>query len=126
MDGDFAGSLAVDRIVLAQFDSAPGQTPSLGHLLRAVMRPAIDLAPDVTPGRHAMCRRVVRVERDRLVEQAQRLVDGLPGPKVQVRHCTKIVVRSEEHTSELQLLMRISSDVFCLKQKKAIQITIPK
>src|SRR3546814_1372676 len=26
-------------------------------------------------------------------------------------------VRSEEHTSELQSLMRISTDVFCLKQK---------
>src|SRR3546814_7392033 len=28
-------------------------------------------------------------------------------------------LRSEEHTSELQSLMRISSAVFCLKQKKA-------
>src|SRR3546814_3262723 len=28
--------------------------------------------------------------------------------------------RSEEHTSELQSLMRISSDVFCLKKKKRI------
>src|SRR3546814_3439211 len=27
-------------------------------------------------------------------------------------------LRSEEHTSELQSLMRISSDVFCLKKKK--------
>src|SRR3546814_4963101 len=27
-------------------------------------------------------------------------------------------VRSEEHTSELQSLMRISYDVFCLKKKK--------
>src|SRR3546814_8353107 len=27
-------------------------------------------------------------------------------------------IRSEEHTSELQLLMRISSAVFCLKNKK--------
>src|SRR3546814_9154946 len=27
--------------------------------------------------------------------------------------------RSEEHTSELQSLMRISYDVFCLKKKKA-------
>src|SRR3546814_2356466 len=27
-------------------------------------------------------------------------------------------VRSEEHTSELQSLMRISYDVFCLKDKK--------
>src|SRR3546814_9177846 len=29
--------------------------------------------------------------------------------------------RSEEHTSELQSLMRISYAVFCLKQKKKIQ-----
>src|SRR3546814_10480469 len=28
--------------------------------------------------------------------------------------------RSEEHTSELQSLMRISYDVFCLKKKKSI------
>src|SRR3546814_6168649 len=28
------------------------------------------------------------------------------------------VMRSEEHTSELQSLMRISSAVFCLKKKK--------
>src|SRR3546814_8694226 len=31
--------------------------------------------------------------------------------------------RSEEHTSELQSLMRISYDVFCLKKKKANQNT---
>src|SRR3546814_4537632 len=30
----------------------------------------------------------------------------------------KMVVRSEEHTSELQSLMRISYAVFCLKKKK--------
>src|SRR3546814_2355791 len=30
--------------------------------------------------------------------------------------------RSEEHTSELQSLMRISYAVFCLKKKKPIQI----
>src|SRR3546814_3306888 len=30
------------------------------------------------------------------------------------------VVRSEEHTSELQSLMRISYAVFCLKKKKQI------
>src|SRR3546814_3784356 len=33
-------------------------------------------------------------------------------------------VRSEEHTSELQSLMRISYAVFCLKKKKNIQLTI--
>src|SRR3546814_3337562 len=33
----------------------------------------------------------------------------------------EIFVRSEEHTSELQSLMRISYAVFCLKQKKTQQ-----
>src|SRR3546814_9420011 len=33
-------------------------------------------------------------------------------------------VRSEEHTSELQSLMRISYAVFCLKQKKSITTQI--
>src|SRR3546814_6766653 len=32
-------------------------------------------------------------------------------------------LRSEEHTSELQSLMRISYAVFCLKKKKKTQIT---
>src|SRR3546814_9135527 len=32
------------------------------------------------------------------------------------------VVRSEEHTSELQSLMRISYAVFCLKQKKVLTL----
>src|SRR3546814_5637100 len=37
------------------------------------------------------------------------------------------VRRSEEHTSELQSLMRISYDVFCLKKKKIYkQNTKPK
>src|SRR3546814_8167134 len=31
---------------------------------------------------------------------------------------TSLVIRSEEHTSELQSLMRISYAVFCLKKKK--------
>src|SRR3546814_8471491 len=36
------------------------------------------------------------------------------GAAEQVKHC----YRSEEHTSELQSLMRISYAVFCLKKKK--------
>src|SRR3546814_7867329 len=31
----------------------------------------------------------------------------------------RLILRSEEHTSELQSLMRISYAVFCLKQKKS-------
>src|SRR3546814_3104753 len=34
------------------------------------------------------------------------------------RHMDEIAGRSEEHTSELQSLMRISYAVFCLKKKK--------
>src|SRR3546814_4177531 len=35
----------------------------------------------------------------------------------------KSAIRSEEHTSELQSLMRISSAVFCLKKKKTSTLT---
>src|SRR3546814_4570992 len=34
------------------------------------------------------------------------------------KHYKRCILRSEEHTSELQSLMRISYDVFCLKKKK--------
>src|SRR3546814_10179928 len=39
---------------------------------------------------------------------------------------TERIVRSEEHTSELQSLMRISYDVFCLKKKTAKKLPDPK
>src|SRR3546814_1336113 len=53
-------------------------------------------------------------------------VPGPPGPVgmapwVSMRvdhHAVAVNVRSEEHTSELQSLMRISYAVFCLKKKK--------
>src|SRR3546814_8676878 len=39
-------------------------------------------------------------------------------------HAATVCPRSEEHTSELQSLMRISYAVFCLKTKKKIYIII--
>src|SRR3546814_9011140 len=39
---------------------------------------------------------------------------------------TRLLLRSEEHTSELQSLMRISYAVFCLKKKKKQQSKIDK
>src|SRR3546814_2108764 len=46
------------------------------------------------------------------------------GPGVElVANLAVLLLRSEEHTSELQSLMRISYAVFCLKKKKQ---TIPK
>src|SRR3546814_9401327 len=38
--------------------------------------------------------------------------------RVHVRKHKRLCARSEEHTSELQSLMRISYPFFCLKQKK--------
>src|SRR3546814_3603699 len=43
--------------------------------------------------------------------EVQRLVGGFDG-------ALRELLRSEEHTSELQSLMRISYAVFCLKKKK--------
>src|SRR3546814_6480383 len=46
-------------------------------------------------------------------------VQPIPGPKTH-----NVIIRgdrSEEHTSELQSLMRISYAVFCLKKKKETQ-----
>src|SRR3546814_1175960 len=42
---------------------------------------------------------------------------GIPRAKARSRSPTSASVRSEEHTSELQSLMRISYAVFCLKKK---------
>src|SRR3546814_8183407 len=51
------------------------------------------------------------VGRDRLCDRRERRHgDAVEGPHRQAR-------RSEEHTSELQSLMRISYAVFCLKKK---------
>src|SRR3546814_10726606 len=41
-----------------------------------------------------------------------------PAPGDEEHHQPQRHVRSEEHTSELQSLMRISYAVFCLKKKK--------
>src|SRR3546814_4958935 len=40
-----------------------------------------------------------------------------------LEHHADLAARSEEHTSELQSLMRISYAVFCLKKKKTSQLS---
>src|SRR3546814_9292405 len=77
---------------------------------RAITRPS---SRHALPGRHANIRLVERRSLDhhaqppRIPRQAQAAMPVLP-----------LVARSEEHTSELQSLMRISYAVFCLKTKK--------
>src|SRR3546814_3754140 len=55
----------------------------------------------------------IQLARDDLVEAVR---EALCGSGLSGEHL-KIEVRSEEHTSELQSLMRISYAVFCLKKK---------
>src|SRR3546814_5600574 len=76
-------------------------------------------------GRGRVADRHHQVHRRRI--RGGELVPGLaaqPGGGDAVgRQLTERVRRSEEHTSELQSLMRISYAVFCLKKKKKIEDT---
>src|SRR3546814_4086916 len=63
------------------------------------------------------------VEADRLGVADVQVAVGLgrkPRDDHRLTTARQIVGRSEEHTSELQSLMRISYAVFCLKKKKTI------
>src|SRR3546814_8753235 len=55
---------------------------------------------------------IAAVER---IEHAR--AEGRPDADLYVAAASRIMDRSEEHTSELQSLMRISYAVFCLKNK---------
>src|SRR3546814_9853241 len=59
---------------------------------------------------------------ERITDATARLeafpASGTPRPDIHPAARSIAVARSEEHTSELQSLMRISYAVFCLKKKK--------
>src|SRR3546814_10900734 len=75
--------------------------------IRRVARPAQRLAGDIgfAPGRTTELLQALRIRKARQCDLAER------------RRLAIGVARSEEHTSELQSLMRISYAVFCLKKK---------
>src|SRR3546814_5734981 len=62
--------------------------------------------------RHQRCAEPARADRGQLLgdDEAVEIVEALAVPAI-------LLGRSEEHTSELQSLMRISYAVFCLKKK---------
>src|SRR3546814_7539745 len=76
-----------------------------GHAEDVVRRPVEPLAADD---------RIAAAARDIIDDVAGVAVRLAPEPGLQHLH-----MRSEEHTSELQSLMRISYAVFCLKKKKS-------
>src|SRR3546814_2421706 len=86
-------------------------THRLGTLLREhqVVSPVADVV-GVAGDLHGDIRLVLQRRSD-VIEYLARVVG---------QHCG---VRSEEHTSELQSLMRISYAVFCLKKKKSSEGT---
>src|SRR3546814_6916638 len=72
-------------------------------------------------------RNVVRksVARDGLIEPLEIYLRKLlyVQPDARISQIEMAIIRSEEHTSELQSLMRISYAVFCLKKKNIQHIT---
>src|SRR3546814_4744319 len=66
---------------------------------------------------HSHCRQADPADVAALIDARER--DMEPAPMADMAE----LLRSEEHTSELQSLMRISYAVFCLKKKKSKQQT---
>src|SRR3546814_5766943 len=64
---------------------------------------------------------ISQAEADRIIHQVK---EGVERPKPSVTFSIGEEVRSEEHTSELQSLMRISYAVFCLKKKNQTKNTL--
>src|SRR3546814_9695603 len=58
--------------------------------------------------------------------RADTKLKSLPFIMITAESKTENVIRSEEHTSELQSIMRISYAVFCLKKKKTEKHHTPK
>src|SRR3546814_9476075 len=85
-------------------------------------RPCLELVELAGDGGHALDR--ARRDRDGLLLRLRRSRLAAIEPLTEPAFCTVKVIagigpldRSEEHTSELQSLMRISYAVFCLKKK---------
>src|SRR3546814_8727760 len=75
--------------------------------------------------RHPLGRGEAGGQRRHALRGLQRIAGRDEPPQfVEVERVDGVQARSEEHTSELQSLMRISYAVFCLKKKKTkLQIT---
>src|SRR3546814_9583549 len=102
-------------------------------MIRRVRRPGMN---DVGGFSIAACRRRAPGTHVRLVEVRRLHVSHVPGEGATgvvwqlrerlLRWSPRAASRSEEHTSELQSLMRISYAVFCLKKKKQHNIMCPE
>src|SRR3546814_2000233 len=94
----------LERFAVGEPEPSLGDAPDEPHGGRQQDRP-----PDEDPGRDD----TDRVEQETVPERPDLPARMTGDPRTPPR-----VPRSEEHTSELQSLMRISYAVFCLHQKK--------
>src|SRR3546814_1844692 len=101
--------LAHDRVIFAERQLLGlGARVLLGHIEEAGVSRADEL--DLDGGRLGHCPRPSNTE----MPKTKKAVS----PPLAMRGLCPMPPRSEEHTSELQSLMRISYAVFCLKKKK--------
>src|SRR3546814_7858058 len=104
-----------DYDLLAKY--GPGHAPTLGSVIKALSAdPVVDPIYGITIPRHELFDHDVEgplneeeVRINRASKTLHPVYNSMPFPDP--------LDRSEEHTSELQSLMRISYAVFCLKKK---------
>src|SRR3546814_1028487 len=104
--------------------SQPAMSSALGRLRRLIDDPIlVRTATRMVPTQRAV--ELVGPVRQILAQVELALSAPAPFDPASTRRRFRIATndRSEEHTSELQSLMRISYAVFCLKKKKRYQIT---
>src|SRR3546814_6312985 len=66
----------------------------------------------------------VNIARSGMTGKGRPEIDQIPSRSTQMGRTGWLAKRSEEHTSELQSLMRTSYAVFCLKKKTQIHICV--
>src|SRR3546814_8845396 len=79
--------------------------------------PQVGPEESLAAGRFAVCLNIVTGRQPEEIERCGRLADAIVMAHPSLTD-TDESARSEEHTSELQSLMRISYAVFCLKKKQ--------
>src|SRR3546814_3127803 len=89
--------------------AARGWSPELIHS-ESFVRPSAE-----SNGAHSLTVYLARSKKLLQVQKNQSILDAVRAAGIQ--HQSSCELRSEEHTSELQSLMRISYAVFCLKKK---------
>src|SRR3546814_1772286 len=105
----------VSRVTSNKYIATPRGTFELKYFFTAAIAGANGTAHSAEAVRHRI-KLLIEAESGRDVLSDDTIVDLLRKDGVDIARRT--VARSEEHTSELQSLMRISYAVFCLKKKK--------